>query len=161
MLLGDAAHWTDTEIWKGLDGVVVGKTSHCALLTMGGGEVSVEKVDMVISGLVWATVDRVGTLLAYGSGAQWCGEKPRSSQHTVPGNLRESLQQHRTISYARRNVSHRRLLTMGVLSLCADSAHPPGMTTHHESTNNNRMACGNRASTHGDHFMTNNTLPPR
>jgi hypothetical protein len=49
------------KISKVLDGVVGEDEPLC--LVDHGGELSAEKVDMVISGIVRATVDRVGTLL--------------------------------------------------------------------------------------------------
>jgi hypothetical protein len=66
--LGDAAHGTDTKIWKVLDGIVGEDKTLC--LVDHGGELSADKkVDMVvISGIVRASVDRVGTLLMRGPG---------------------------------------------------------------------------------------------
>ena len=60
IMLGDAAHGADTEIWKVLDGVV-GEDDPLGLVDHGG-ELGSEKVDMVIRGIVRAPVDRVGTL---------------------------------------------------------------------------------------------------
>jgi hypothetical protein len=56
------------KIWKVLDGVVGEDEPLC--LVNHGGELSADKrVDMVISGIVRASVDRVGTLLTRGP---WC-----------------------------------------------------------------------------------------
>jgi hypothetical protein len=71
-------------------------------------------------------------------------------EHTFPGYPTESLQQHSASSYGSQRdptVS----TTMGTLSLCTDSARPPGTTTHQPFSNGLCTTAGSKSYGHKTH----------
>jgi hypothetical protein len=70
--------------------------------------------------------------------------KTRTSEHTFLGHPTKSLQQDSTSSYGSQH-DPTVLTTMGFLSLCADSAHPPGSTTNQACTNGLFITPGNES----------------
>jgi hypothetical protein len=65
------------------------------------------------------------------------------SQHIAPGYLRERLQQNRTIYHLLPSERLPMASRCRFLRLCADSAHPPGMTTHNKCTKDNGITTDN------------------